>query len=172
MSGKRRVQGLPDRSVRREQSEIGRRDFAGKVIPIVGSPCFGKHRVRAVIDDFSGLKFDFASVIEARYAAEGEHQRQVFRPGVGTLIVPDGLYFVRRIIVRIDVDDVVSGVFVITVVVLRDVESVPGFEKIPVHREIDDAGAAGEAVIRRMIGDAVEERVGRSRLPEVVELSV
>ena len=141
-------------------AEVGCSDVAGDVVAEVSAAGGGQRRVGTDVDILTCLELNLRAVVDAGDATEGPHQIHVLCPCLLAADVADVLAEVGRIVVGVNIGDVPCGVVERVVFTLCDIKRLVGVLKVPVHGEVDHAGAVPLGVVGGMVVDAVEEGVG------------
>ena len=105
----------------------------------------------ALVNDSAGTELDFGAVVEAGDAAEGKHQRHILGISVNAPTEAVGVVAIGSIVVRVDVNDIVTGV-VVEVVLGAHGEGIGSVAEAPVHGEVDDRQAR---VLRIVLGAVI-----------------
>ena len=119
-------------------AEIGCAHLSSDIAAEIGAPGIGQRTVRSVINFLSGSEFYLAAIVEAWNSAEREHQTEVFRPLGSTAVESYLVVWLRAVIVRIHIHQVVGGIIIQIVAALRNVHRIGGIAEIVVHGEVDD----------------------------------
>ena len=129
------------------------------MIAVVCASGIRQRSVRTDVDRQVLCKFDFRTVIDTGNAAEGEHQVQILLPCANAQRISGLFHPIRTVIPVVHADQVPGRIVYISVFSNPCPESIIRILKIPHHGEIKRMHTAGLAVVRSMIGNAVQQRV-------------
>ena len=140
-------------------SEVGSGDIAREIASEIGTPGLAKRSVGAVVYLLSGPEFHLRPVVNARDAAESEHQTEVFRPLRRAAVEAYLVAGLRTVVVGIDVDHVPSSIVVEVVTALGDAHCAAGIAEIVVHGKVYHVESRGTGVVGRVVVVAAEEGI-------------
>ena len=137
-------------------SEIVHLNVALNISSEVCATCILQCLNRTLVDRTSLLELNLRAVIYTRYAAEGEHQRQVLSPSV--LSTRETVVAVGRIVVRVHIHHIICSVVIEVVLTVNAERSLCGI-KVPVHREVYHVQPGKVFVVRCVVIVSVEQRI-------------